>query len=79
MLRNFLGKQFWTKRYRKILEIEQKQVFLWNVLEVISYSFLAYFPKFGQLGTFFFWQLGHSIYSDKNLNSVSVVVEGSYA
>ena len=56
-LQNFLWqprcKQSWTKHCRQILEIKQKQVFLWNAFEVIFYNSLAQFfliPSI--LGTF---------------------------
>ena len=49
-LQNFLWqprcKQSWTKHCRQILEIKQKQVFLWNAFEVIFYNFLAQLSKF---------------------------------
>ena len=37
--------QSWTQHFRQILKIKRKQVFLWNVLQVIFYNFLAQLPK----------------------------------
>ena len=46
ILQDCLSTQSWTKHWRQILEIKQKYVFLWNVLEMIFYNFLAELKKF---------------------------------
>ena len=46
ILQDCLSTQSWTKHWRQILEIKQKYIFLWNVLEMIFYNFLAELKKF---------------------------------
>ena len=57
ILQDCLSTQSWTKHWRQILEIKQKYIFLWNVLEMIFYNFLAELKKFSfrvASRTFFF-------------------------